>query len=66
MADVNWLTLIWEVFWRVIELANALYNFLFWEFNLLGLEISLWAILGGAAITTILVARLVKLITPLL
>lgn len=66
MANVNWLSLIYEVFWKVVSLANALYNFLFYELSLLGLEISLWQLLGGTSIVVLLTARLLKLVVPLL
>jgi hypothetical protein len=65
MGGVNWLSLVYEVFWKLASLANALYNFLFYELSLLGLEISLWQLLGGTSIVILLVARLAKLLVPL-
>lgn len=53
---------------KLIEMIEPAYNFLFSDIDLgfLGLgKISVWAILGSTAFTAVLVAWVVKKITPL-
>jgi len=66
MDSVNWFSFIFLVFEKLIDLSNALYNFLFYELELLGLSVSLWQVLGGTAIVVLLTARILKLVVPLL
>ncbi len=64
MEDTNWLLFLWDVFWKLVDFAGAIYNLLFYEFNAGAISFTLWQLLGGTALTVIIVARMVKLLVP--
>lgn len=53
------------LFVKLCELTEILIDFLFTQINILGLKISIWQLLGGVGITTLLLAWLVKKVVPL-
>lgn len=53
------------LFIKLCELTEILIDFLFTQINILGLKISIWQLLGGVGITTLLLAWLVKKVVPL-
>lgn len=66
MGDINWIAWVFESYQRIAGFANALFNLLFYEFTIIGYDISLWAFVGGVGITGIIVASIVKKVAPLL
>lgn len=66
MGDVNWFEFVFNTYERLIGFINAIYNFLYHEFEILDYTISLWQFMGGAAITGILVAAIIKKVVPFL
>lgn len=53
------------LFIKLCELTEILIDFLFTQINILGLTISIWQLLGGVGITTLLIAWLIKKVVPL-
>lgn len=52
------------LFFKLMDLINILTNFLFYKFQILDFNISVWEIVGGVAIVALLVAWFVKKIVP--
>lgn len=53
------------LFIKLCELTEILIDFLFTQIKILGLSISIWQLLGGVGITTLLISWLVKKVVPL-
>lgn len=79
MPNINWFEFAFEVFNRFVDLISGLYSFLFTEIvipslnvTIFGIQIinlsfptfSLWLLLGGVGIATILTAKLIKTVVP--
>lgn len=52
-------------FEKLMSLYEALKNFLFEEISILGQTFSIWELLGGGALITILTIAIVKAFNPL-
>jgi hypothetical protein len=67
MNDINWFTWIFDSYKDIFGFANKIYDFLFYEFSILGIgDISLWLVVTGVGLTAILVAGIAKAVTPLI
>lgn len=53
------------VFEKLADLANVLYNFLFTRIGIGDWSFSLWQVLGGVLIVTLLIAWLIKKLIPI-
>lgn len=53
------------LFIKLSELTEIMITFLFTQIPVLGLTISMWQLLGGVGITTLLIAWLIKKVVPL-
>lgn len=53
-------------FQKIMEFSQIIIDFLFTEIDILGLSISMWALLGSTTLIVILVAWFVKKIVPML
>lgn len=49
---------------KLVDFTNALISFLFTEINVLGLTFSVWQLLSGVALVSLLVAWFIKKIIP--
>ena len=49
---------------KLVDFANALVSFLFSEINVIGLTFSVWQLLSGVALVSLLVAWFIKKIIP--
>ena len=58
----NAFAFIFEFFEKILALCENLKNFLFEEVNIFGETISVWGLLSGGIVVTILVAVLIKAI----
>lgn len=50
---------------KLVDFTNALISFLFTEINVIGLTFSIWQLLSGAALVSLLVAWFIKKIIPI-
>lgn len=57
---MNPLTFLFDFFNQIINLAITLYGFLFYEFNIAGINITMWSLLGGVGVVVLLVYSLLK------
>ena len=76
MSDFNVFKFVFDLYDKLGQLANAMYNFLFYEISIPGvnipftdigfggLDFSLWSLLGGALLTGVLIAVVIKALTP--
>lgn len=62
----NILGFIYEICMKLIDLATEAYGFMFQEINFIGLKVSFWQLLGGVGLAIILIAVIVKAVTPML
>lgn len=49
---------------KLVDFTNALVSFLFTEINVIGLTFSVWQLLSGVALVSLLVAWFIKKIIP--
>lgn len=61
---MNMYDLIIGLFLKLVELSQTFFSFLFFEIDILGLKISLWAILGGVSFSVLFIAWLIKKLVP--
>ena len=54
------------LFVKLCELTEILIDFLFTEIKILNLTISIWQLLSGVGITTLLIAWLIKKVVPMI
>lgn len=52
------------LFLKLIDFSTTLFDFLFYEINVLDVNFSVWQLLGGTALIVMLVAWLVKKVVP--
>jgi len=62
----NPINILFWLFDMLLSLTTNLYNFLFTETTLLGLTFTPFYAIGGGVIITLLVAYIIKLVTPFL
>ena len=71
MVDFNVFDFIFKVAFKIIEVGRWCYSFLFYELTLkipftkINATVEVCALLGGALATTLIVASIIKAITPL-
>ena len=58
--------ILYPFFEKLLEMAGTLKDFLFSEIEVLGVTVSVIGLLGAGMIVTVLVAVIVKALTPLL
>lgn len=63
---MNVMQILYELGYKLLQLAQGFYNFLFYPINVLGITFTGWQLLGGTGLIIILVAVLVKYIVPLI
>ena len=49
---------------KLVDFTNALVDFLFTEINVIGLTFSVWQLLSGVALVSLLIAWFIKKIIP--
>lgn len=49
---------------KLVNLCDALYNFLFLSFKIGNLNVQMWALLSGGLLTTLIIMFLVKRLVP--
>lgn len=49
---------------KLVDFTNALVSFLFTEINVIGLTFSVWQLLSGVALVSLLIAWFIKKIIP--
>lgn len=64
--STNPLQFIFDLFDKFQGFAGACKSFLFYEIGVGDLSFTVWQLIGGGALVTVLVMVLIKLITPLL
>lgn len=57
---MNPLTFIFNFFNQITNLAKTLYNFLFYQFEIADISITMWSLLGGVGVVVLLVYSLIK------
>lgn len=65
MSGENWFSFTFDLFFRIVSFVKGAYDFLTYDIEILGIEISVLGILGGVGITAVLSAVIVKALTPL-
>lgn len=71
MVDFNVFDFIFKVIFKIIEVGRWCYDFLFYQitfkipFTSVNTTVEVWALLGGALATTLIIASIIKAITPL-
>lgn len=49
---------IWNTAEQLLEMAQVLFDFLMQEITILGYQVSMWGLLGGAGLITIFIIKL--------
>ncbi len=71
MAGFNVFDFIFKVIFKIIEVGRWCYSFLFYKLTLkipftnINTSVEVWQLLGGALATTLIIASIIKAITPL-
>lgn len=52
------------LFIKIVDFAKVVYQFIFFEIDIIGLKISIWQILGGASFSILFIAWLIKKLVP--
>ncbi len=71
MAGFNVFDFIFKVIFKIIEVGRWCYSFLFYKLTLKipfsnnNISVEVWALLGGALATTLIIASIIKAVTPL-
>lgn len=52
------------LFLKLIDFSTTLFDFLFYEIDVLNVTFSVWQLLGGTALIVMLVAWLIKKVVP--
>ena len=61
----NLFPLLFDLFYKLVELMKVLENFLFTEIVIGAWTISLWQVVGGGSIVLLITAYIVKEVVPL-
>lgn len=63
---MNIMQILYELGFKLLQLSQGFYNFLFHPINVLGITFTGWQLLGGTGLIVILVAVIVKYIVPII
>ncbi len=58
----NWLQFIFDFFDKIVSMFGAFKSFLLSSITIFDVEISVWALLGGGLLLTVLIAMIIKAI----
>lgn len=62
---MDMIQLITSFFGKLMDLKDVLFDFLFTEFDVLGLTLSVWQVVGGVGVVAMLIIVFVKAFNPL-
>lgn len=64
MSNFNVGTFLFDIFSKIVELSNNIYNFIMTEYSIdifgTSFNISFWAILGGTAIAALIIGSIIR------
>lgn len=66
ILDFNVFTFMFDLIFKLSSLYTVMYNFLFKIINVGQYSFSMWSLLGGGVITSLLVMKIIKKVVPLI
>lgn len=62
---MDMIQLMTSFFQKLMDLKDVLFDFLFTEFDVFGMTLSVWQVVGGVGIVSILIMVFIKAFNPL-